>query len=127
MLFTHSRSLGITQWLIKEGLAEIEEVRASDGTLENLYVQVCRVSPSSTNLVDLTRKQLDREKVLKEGKAATGKLLIELQVRKSTADGAGARKFYTDLTTPFQGWDGEYRDLVLKKKSACLSLLLYTH
>ena len=54
--------------------------------------------------------------MLKEGKAAAGKLLIELQVRKSTADGAGAREFYTELTTPFPGWDGEIRDLVLRKK-----------
>jgi dipeptidyl-peptidase III len=60
--------------------------------------------------------QVDREKVLTQGKAATGKLLIELQVRKSTADGEGARKFYTELTSPFPGWDGEIRDLVLKKK-----------
>ena len=53
---------------------------------------------------------------MKEGRTAAGKLLIDLQVRKSTADGAGARKFYTELTTPFPGWDGEIRDLVLKKK-----------
>ncbi|KAI0722500.1 aflatoxin-detoxifizyme [Earliella scabrosa] len=90
--------LGITQHLIKSGIARLEEVRAADGTLENAYVRV------------------DREKVLKEGKAAAGKLLIELQVRKSTADGAGAREFYTELTTPFPGWDGEIRDLVLRKK-----------
>ena len=45
-----------------------------------------------------------------------GKLLVELQVRKSTADGAGARDYYTKLTTPLPGWDGEIRDLVLKKK-----------
>lgn len=42
---------------------------------------------------------------------------MELQVRKSTADGQGAREFYTDLTNPLAGWDGETRDLVLKKKS----------
>ena len=59
---------------------------------------------------------MDKEKVLTQGKAATGKLLIELQVRKSTADGEGARKFYTDLTEPLPGWEGEIRDLVLKKK-----------
>jgi len=34
--------LGITQWLIKEGIAKVEEIRAADGTLENLYI---RVSP----------------------------------------------------------------------------------
>jgi len=32
--------LGITQWLIKEGIARIEEIRAGDGTLENLYIRV---------------------------------------------------------------------------------------
>ena len=60
--------------------------------------------------------RVDRAKVLSEGKAAAGKLLIDLQVRKSTADGAGARAFYTELTTPLSGWEGEIRDLVLKKK-----------
>jgi dipeptidyl-peptidase III len=54
--------------------------------------------------------------VLKEGRAAVGKLLIDLQVRKSTADGAGAREFYTTLTTPLPGWDGEIRNVVLAKK-----------
>ena len=62
------------------------------------------------------QSQLDREKVLNKGKDVTGKLLIELQVRKSTADGKGAREFYTDLTTPSPSWAGEIRDLVLKKK-----------
>ncbi|THH01420.1 hypothetical protein EW026_g1264 [Hermanssonia centrifuga] len=90
--------LGITQHLIKSGIARLEEIRSADGTLENAYVRV------------------DREKVLSHGRDAAGKLLIDLQVRKSTADGAGARKFYTELTTPFPGWDGEIRDLVLKKK-----------
>ena len=60
--------------------------------------------------------QLDREKVLTKGKEVTGRLLIELQVRKSTADGVGAREFYTELTKPSPGWEGEIRDLVLKKK-----------
>ena len=32
--------LGITQWLIKEGIARVEEIRATDGTLENLYIRV---------------------------------------------------------------------------------------
>jgi dipeptidyl-peptidase-3 len=32
--------LGITRWLIKEGIARLEEIRASDGTLENLYIRV---------------------------------------------------------------------------------------
>ncbi|KAG7098384.1 hypothetical protein E1B28_000342 [Marasmius oreades] len=90
--------LGITQFLIKHGVARLEEIRGSDGKLENLYVRV------------------DREAVLTKGREVAGKLLIELQVRKSTADGAGAREFYTSLTKPLEGWDGEIRDLVLKKK-----------
>ena len=73
-------------------------MRGADGALANAYVRV------------------DRAKVLREGRAAAGRLLVELQVRKSTADGAGARKFYTELTTPFAGWDGAIRDVVLRKK-----------
>lgn len=73
-------------------------MRGADGTLENAYVRV------------------DREAVLARGREAAGTLLVELQVRKSTADGAGARAFYTQLTTPLPGWEGEIRDLVLKKK-----------
>ena len=60
--------------------------------------------------------KVDREQVLSQGKAVTGKLLVELQVRKSTADGVGSRVFYTHLTKPISGWEGEIRDLVLKKK-----------
>ena len=56
--------LGITQHLLKNGLATLEEVRGSDGALENVYVRV------------------DREKVLKEGKRVAGELLVQLQVRK---------------------------------------------
>jgi dipeptidyl-peptidase-3 len=42
--------------------------------------------------------------------------LIELQVRKSTADATGSRDFYNNLTKPIQGWEGEIRDIVLRKK-----------
>lgn len=45
-----------------------------------------------------------------------GKLLLELQTRKSTADGEGAREFYTELTDPLPSWGGELRDLVIAKK-----------
>jgi hypothetical protein len=61
--------------------------------------------------------QVDREKVLSRGKEVVGKLLVDLQVRKSTADGPGARKFYTQLTTPLPGWDKDIRDVVFKKKT----------
>ncbi|KIK16465.1 hypothetical protein PISMIDRAFT_30890 [Pisolithus microcarpus 441] len=90
--------LGITTFMVNEGLVRLEEVRGSNGELENIYVRV------------------DREKVLKEGQSIVGKLLLELQVLKSTADGPGARKFYTELTTPLPGWTGEIRDVVLKLK-----------
>ncbi|KAH7888205.1 peptidase family M49-domain-containing protein [Phlebopus sp. FC_14] len=90
--------MGITSFMVKEGLVRLEEARGVDGTLENVYVRV------------------DREKVFKQGQEIVGKLLLELQVRKSTADGPGARAFYGQLTTPLPGWDGEIRDVVLKKK-----------
>jgi dipeptidyl-peptidase-3 len=60
--------------------------------------------------------QVDRSLVLTKGKDVVGQLLLEIQVRKCTADGAGAKKFYTELTTPPIAWQGEIRDLVLKKK-----------
>lgn len=93
-------------------------MRDSTGNLENLYVRV-----SSYRLLLLwgigcanSFDQVDRAKVLQHGREAAGKLLIELQVRKSTADGAGAREYYTELTKPSEGWAGEIRDIVLKKK-----------
>lgn len=74
--------------------------------------------------------------MLKEGKDVVGKLLVDLQVRKSTADATGAREYYTTLTNPIEGWEGEIRDLVLKKKQvrfgshvefrACGCSLFYT-
>jgi dipeptidyl-peptidase III len=60
--------------------------------------------------------RVDREKVLSKGREVAGKLLVELQVRKSTADGAGARKFYADLTRPTAGYETDLRDFVLKKR-----------
>ncbi|KAJ7721691.1 aflatoxin-detoxifizyme [Mycena olivaceomarginata] len=74
--------LGIMQHLFRAGLVSLDEVRDKNGVLENLFVRV------------------DRSRVLSEGKAVMGKLLVELQVRKSTADGAGAREYYTNLTSP---------------------------
>lgn len=93
--------LGITQFLIQEGIARLEEVRDSNGKLKNLFVRV------------------DRNQVLTKGREVVGKLLVELQVRKSTADGAGAREFYATLTEPLAGYEGEIRDLVLEKKQVC--------
>ncbi|KAF8350715.1 aflatoxin-detoxifizyme [Amanita rubescens] len=76
--------LGITQHLIKSGIARLEEVRDANGKLENLYIRV------------------DRELVLTKGREVAGKLLVELQVRKSTADGPGAREYYTQLDQAHQ-------------------------
>jgi dipeptidyl-peptidase III len=45
-----------------------------------------------------------------------GDLLINLQVRKSTADAEGAKTFYEDLTEPIEEWTKELRQLVLFKK-----------
>jgi hypothetical protein len=66
--------------------------------------------------VDSPLTQVDRSLVLSKGKRAVAKLLIELQVRKSTADAKGSREFYNNLTKPIQGWEGEIRDFVLQKK-----------
>jgi len=90
--------LGITNYLIRGGLAKLEEIRDEDGKLENVYIR------------------LNREKVLKDGQKVIGELLTTLQVLKSTADGDGARDFYEKLTKPAEGWDGEIRNLVLAKK-----------
>ncbi|KAJ6596888.1 aflatoxin-detoxifizyme [Mycena vulgaris] len=92
--------LGIMQHLLQSGLVSLEEVRDKDGILENLFVRV------------------NRSRALSEGKTVMGKLLVELQVRKSTADGAGARQYYTNLTTPMDVFTPELRNLVLKKKLA---------
>ncbi|KAJ7219267.1 aflatoxin-detoxifizyme [Mycena pura] len=92
--------LGIMQHLLRSGLIRLQEVRDKNGALENMFVRV------------------DRARVLSEGKAVMAKLLIELQVRKSTADGTGARHYYTDLTTPMDVFTPELRELVLKKKLA---------
>jgi len=91
--------LGITQHLIKGGISRLEEVRGADGVLEDVFIRV------------------DRGKALSHGKEVVGKLLVDLQVRKSTADGPGARQFYTHLTDPLSGWDKEIRNVVLKKKT----------
>ncbi|KAF8636591.1 hypothetical protein AX17_003402 [Amanita inopinata Kibby_2008] len=90
--------LGITQHLVRSGIARLEEIRDANGKLMNLYVRV------------------DRDLVLTKGREVAGKLLVELQVRKSTADGPGAREYYTRLTKPIDGWEGEIRDMVLRKK-----------
>jgi dipeptidyl-peptidase-3 len=116
--------LGITQHLIRSGIARLEEVCDSSGALVNMYVRVSQISSVANPLVSTHRffrgffsdNQIDRNLVLTKGREVAGKLLVELQVRKSTADGHGARSFYTELTKPIDGWEGRIRDLVLAKK-----------
>lgn len=90
--------MGITLWLIEHGLVTLSETYSSSGELTNAHVVV------------------DRQKVLESGKAIMGKLLIELQVRRSTGDGAGATIFYSALTKPNEHWSNVLRPLVLSKK-----------
>jgi hypothetical protein len=97
--------LGITQHLLASGLARLEKVRDARGTLVDAFMRV------------------DRAQVLREGRAAVGRLLVDLQVRKSTADGAGARAFYARLTRPIPDFDAELRELVLRKKQVRLRAL----
>lgn len=75
------------------------------------------VRQTSTILID---RQINRELVATKGHEAVGHLLIDLQVRKATADAAGATEFYTELTTPPEGWTGELRELVLRKRQVRL-------
>ena len=86
-----------------------------DGDLEDVYIRV-RVCHQS-GVFAYALYQVDRKKVLSHGKEVVGKLLVNLQVRKSTADGAGARQFYTQLTTPLPSWNKDIRDVVLRKKT----------
>jgi len=90
--------MGITNFFIKEGLASLEEIRNEDGKLVDAYIHV------------------DRQRILTRGAQIVSKLLLELQVRKSIADGEGAREYYKNLTNPLPSWEGELRDLVIAKK-----------
>ena len=101
-------------------------MRDANGNLENVYVRVCDESSWSDCSADRLMLQVDRESVLARGKEAAGKLLIDLQIRKSTADGPGAREFYTNLTRPISGWEGEIRNIVLRKKLVRFDLLIFS-
>ncbi|GAA5840820.1 hypothetical protein JCM11251_001705 [Rhodosporidiobolus azoricus] len=89
---------GITLWLIEHGLASVELIRNGEGKLIDAYARV------------------DRKATLERGREVMGKLLLEIQVRKSTGDGPGATSFYKKLTAPPQQWIDELRPLVLAKK-----------
>lgn len=64
--------MGITNWLMEHGLVSIEHVHSPSGELTDAYARV------------------NKEEVLKSGKEVMGKLLLEIQVRKSIGDGPGA-------------------------------------
>ena len=99
----------------QRGLVKLETVRDAQGNLENAYVKVYLPCPRFLRLSDWSPK-IDRQNVLQNGSKVMGELLRQLQIRKSVADGPGARAFYTDLTTPPKGWLTDLRDLVLRKK-----------
>ncbi|GAA5989450.1 hypothetical protein JCM10908_000478 [Rhodotorula pacifica] len=90
--------LGITNWMLDHGLGKVKYVESEKGELVDAFVR------------------LDRQAVLDKGKDVMGKLLVELQVRKSTGDGAGATEFYKKLTKPKDDWVSKLRPLVLAKK-----------
>lgn len=70
--WSHIHRLGITQFLIEGGLARLEEVRDSDGKLENIYV---RVSSPALFIFQKQESAID--------------LYLEFYVSRSTA-----RRFY---------------------------------
>ncbi|TNY19974.1 peptidase family M49-domain-containing protein [Rhodotorula diobovata] len=89
---------GILRWLVQHGIASVDFVRDAGGKLVDAYAKI------------------DREACLARGKEVMGRLLLEIQVRKSTGDGPGATQFYRALTKPDQAWVDELRPLVLAKK-----------
>lgn len=97
-------------------------MRKSETRMGNLrmptFTYVANANSGWLELTDAKHSfhQVDRQKVLTIGQQVMGKLLLELQTRKSTADGEGAREFYTELTDPLSSWAGELRDLVIAKK-----------
>lgn len=84
--------------MLTHGLLTIEKVHDESGTLIDALAR------------------LDRAKVLSHGKEIMGKLLVEIQVRKSLGDAQGATTFYRALTKPSADWVEELRPLVLSKK-----------
>ncbi|GAA5959614.1 hypothetical protein JCM3765_007217 [Sporobolomyces pararoseus] len=95
----HMRArLGITNWLIDNKIASVEFVRDEKNTLTDAFVRV------------------DRQAVLSRSKEVMGKLLLEIQTRKSTGDRKSAEVFYDKLTRPTKEWVEELRPLVLSKK-----------
>jgi len=103
-------------------IAYLEEIRDGSGKLENAYIRVCGILVFvEQSLID---PKINRNIVTTSGHEAVGQLLVELQVRKATADAAGATEFYTELTTPPDDWTGDLRELVLNKKQVSLLLVL---
>lgn len=92
--------IGITLWLILDGIVELHIERDATNAITNAFVTVDR-------------------KALAEGrhKDSMGRLLVELQVRRSIGDAKGATEFIKKLTTPPEEWKGELRDYVLANRS----------
>ncbi|GAA6015297.1 hypothetical protein JCM10207_008940 [Rhodosporidiobolus poonsookiae] len=90
--------MGLALRMIENGLATVEFKRDADGKLVDAYARV------------------DRQAVLERGSDVIGKLLVEIQVLKSTGDGPGATAFYKKLTSPPANWVSELRPLVIAKK-----------
>ena len=61
---------------------------------------------------------VDRSKLLTDGRTALGKFLTEVQVYRSTADAATAKKMFDELTAIDEYWL-QLREEVLKKR-VCL-------
>lgn len=95
----HMRArLGITNWLIEHKIASIEFVRDGENRVTDAFARV------------------DRQAVLSRSKEVMGKLLLEIQIRKSTGDRASAETFYNELTRPTKEWVEDLRPLVMSKK-----------
>ncbi len=58
---------------------------------------------------------VDRSKIMSHGRPALGRFLLKLHMYRSTADAAGCRVFYEDLTG-VEGQFEEWRKLVVKAK-----------
>ena len=95
---THSASflLAVTNWLIEHGIASVEFVRdETTGALVDAFARI------------------DRKACLERSKEVMGRLLLEIQTRKSTGDRRGAEQFFEKLTKPSDEWVKELRPLVL--------------
>jgi dipeptidyl-peptidase-3 len=93
--------IGITLWLIRDGVVHLHVDRdTASHAITDAYVTVDRAA-------------------LADGRATAsmGRLLVELQVRRSIGDAEGATDFIRTLTTPPEEWKGDLRDYVLANRT----------